>query len=50
MTEHSDEFRILEMCRALEVSRGGYYRWLKSFKSRREIENEKLLVEIRGAF
>lgn len=38
------------MCRVLEVSRGGFYRWLGKFKSRREIENEELLIEIRKAF
>ena len=38
------------MCRVLEVSRGGFYRWLKKFKSRRDLENEELLVEIRAAF
>jgi len=48
--EHSGEFRIAEMCRALEVSRGGFYRWLKKFKSCREIKNEELLIEIRKAF
>lgn len=50
MTEYSDEFRIGEMCRAMEVSRGGFYRWLNRFKSRREIENEELLNEIRVEF
>jgi len=38
------------MCRVLEVSRGGFYRWLGKFKSHREIENEELLIEIREAF
>jgi len=38
------------MCRVLEVSRGGFYRWLNKFKSRREIENEELLSEIRESF
>lgn len=38
------------MCRALEVSRGGFYRRLGKFKSRREIENEQLLIEIRREF
>jgi len=38
------------MCRVLEVSRGGFYRWLNKFKSRREIENEELLIEIREIF
>jgi transposase InsO family protein len=35
------------MCRVLEVSRGGYYKWQKRRKSRRETENDKLLIEIR---
>lgn len=38
------------MCRVLEVSRGGFYRWLGKFKSRREIENEELLIEIKAAY
>jgi len=38
------------MCRVLEVSRGGFYRWMSGFKSRRDVENEKLLIEIREAF
>jgi len=41
---------IGEMCRALEVSRGGFYWWLGKFKSHREIENEQLLIEIRREF
>jgi transposase InsO family protein len=31
------------MCRALSVSRSGYYAWRKKGKSKQEIENEKLL-------
>jgi len=38
------------MCRALEVSRGGFYCWIRRFKSRREQENEQLLIEIREEF
>jgi putative transposase len=38
------------MCRALEVSRGGFYWWLGKQKGRREIENEALLIEIREVF
>ena len=38
------------MCRALEVSRSGYYAFKKRPKSRRRIENEKLLIEIRRVF
>jgi transposase InsO family protein len=38
------------MCRALEVSRSGYYAFRKRPKSRRRLENEKLLIEIRRVF
>ena len=38
------------MCRALEVSRSGYYAFKKRPESRRRIENEKLLIEIRRVF
>jgi len=35
------------MCRALGSSKSGYYAWIGRFKSRREIENEILLLEIK---
>jgi len=38
------------MCRTLEVSRSGYYAWKKRPKSRRRIDNEALLIEIRRVF
>jgi putative transposase len=38
------------MCRALEVSRSGYYAYKKRLKSRRRLDNEKLLIEIRRVF
>jgi len=38
------------MCRALDVSRSGYYAFKKRPKSRYRIENEKLLIEIRRVF
>ena len=38
------------MCRALEVSRSGYYAFKKRPKSRWRLENEKLLIEIRRVF
>ena len=38
------------MCRALEVSRSGYYAYKKRPKSRRRIDNEKLLIEIKRIF
>jgi transposase InsO family protein len=38
------------MSRALGVSRSGYYVWRKNYKSKRKIENEQLLIEIKTAF
>ena len=38
------------MCRALEVSRSGYYAFKKRPKSQHRIENEKLPIEIRRVF
>jgi len=35
------------MCRVLQVSRSGYYRWLKHKPSQRELENQSLDAEIR---
>lgn len=36
------------MCEVLEVKRSGYYAWLKRPKSKRKIENEALVLEIRS--
>ena len=36
------------MCRLLEVSRGGFYGWMRRPESRRSREDRRLLVEIRG--
>jgi len=38
------------MCRVLGVSRSGYYAYTGRPKSRRRIDNEKLLIEIRRVF
>ena len=38
------------MCRALDVSRSGYYAFKKRPKSQGRLENEKLLIEIRRVF
>lgn len=38
------------MCRALEVSRSGYYAFKRRPKSRQRTGNEKLLIEIRRVF
>jgi len=38
------------MCRAVEVSRSGYYTWKRRPKSQHRIDNERLLIEIRRVF
>lgn len=43
---HQDEYPISLMCRVLQVSRSGYYAWLKRPPSARQMANEKLLAEI----
>jgi putative transposase len=48
--EHSQEFRVKPMCRVLKVQRSGFYKWMLSPKSDREVQDEKLLEEIRRSF
>jgi transposase InsO family protein len=38
------------MCRALEVSRSGYYAYKKRLKSQGRLDNEQLLIDIRRVF
>ena len=42
-----DDFSLVEMCEALEVSRSGFYAWQKRPASAREIENRQLLEVMR---
>jgi putative transposase len=44
---NKEEFTIERMSRVLNVTRSGYYRFVKKDKSKREKENEKLLERIR---
>jgi len=41
---------VKKMCEVLEVSRGGFYAWLRSPESERSHANRALLTEIRVAF
>jgi len=45
---HRNEFRVWLMCRVLEVSRGGFYLWLKRPESQRSVENGRLVEAIRA--
>ncbi|MDC7226029.1 MAG: IS3 family transposase [Spirochaetales bacterium] len=41
------EFRIVSMCRVLKVHRSGFYAWLNKPKSARQIEDERILKQIK---
>lgn len=43
-------FAIEKMCKVLNVSRSGYYSWLKNAPSKREVENHKILTHIRQIY
>jgi putative transposase len=47
--DNQSQFHIEIMCRALDVSRSGFYAWLKRPKSKRAIANDKLLEKIKQA-
>jgi putative transposase len=40
----------MEMCRTFEVSRSGYYRWLKQKPSQRQLNNQRLDAEVRKIY
>ena len=48
--EHAEQFPIRTMCRVLDVSRGGYYGWLKRPESLRSRDDRRLKVEIRTIY
>ncbi len=48
MREHEREFHLSAMCRTLEVSPAGYYRWRSRKPSARDQENERLVARIKA--
>jgi len=48
--EHKHKWPIKLLTKVLLVSRSGYYAWLKRVKSKRQLENEKLIVKIKQYF
>jgi transposase InsO family protein len=44
------EFRIQPMCRTLQVSRSGYYDYLRRPPSAHSIEDDKLCLQVKAAF
>ena len=45
--QHRSSHGVQKMCRVLGVSRSGYYGWKKQSPSKRQKDNEKILMEIR---
>ncbi len=43
----SHEFPVSRICQVLNVSNSGYYGWIRNPKSKRELENEEILKEIK---
>jgi putative transposase len=46
---HQQQFRVARLCRALQLSRSGYYDWLRRTPSARQQEDVKLLAVIEQA-
>jgi len=47
MDQHRSCHGVKKMCRVIGASRSGYYRWRKQPQSKRQKENEKILMEIK---
>jgi len=48
--ENHSKFSVKEMCQILKVSRSGYYYWCRYSKSKRSIETEYILTNIRNEY
>jgi putative transposase len=46
--DHRSEFAVRRMCKALSVYESGYYQWKKRKKTARQLEDERLILVIRG--
>jgi len=47
---HRRQFRLTTMCRVLRMHRSGFYAWLKTPKSRRAIEDDRILKKVRTSY
>jgi transposase InsO family protein len=50
MYEFRSTFRVKKMAMVLKVSRSGYYVWVKTRKTKREIDDEIFLMQIKETF
>lgn len=48
--KHASQHGVVALCRALGVSRGGYYSWLSRPESQKAGKDRQLLLWIRGSF
>lgn len=50
MKDHNKEFCIEKMAKIFQVSRAGYYKFLRKNPSKRKLENQRLIKEIRKIY
>lgn len=50
MAAHRREFQLTTMCRVLRVHRSGFYAWMKTPRSRRAVEDERIVKKIRASY
>lgn len=48
--EHRSSYKIQELCRFLNVSACGYYKWVAQEKSNKELAREELLADIQKIY
>ncbi len=50
LQEHRSQYEIKKMAQALQVSRSGYYAWMKRTDSPRKLENKVLVDQIKAVY
>ena len=50
IAQHRSVWQTRQMCEALQVSRAGFYEWMKRPQSNRARQNQALMVSIRASF
>jgi putative transposase len=48
--DHRDSFPVVVMCRVLQVSKSGYYRWVKAKPSLRTLRAERIQVSVKQVY
>jgi putative transposase len=48
--DNSDSFPVAAMCRAFQVSKSGYYRWLKAEPSLRTQRSERIHASVKQVY